>query len=390
MQQFTVVLFVVAISGCAVFSGQKTTSGWATLDKSESVKCSRWPLREKDLAIDEIFVVGKPAIGFLATGVKRDGSPLRLFATFNGDTEVEKSSLRELPLGRSAIVAGGFAAAGMPMVTLLQNEHVRNQNKAVAELRTVADNIVRFKVDLTNGIDVISGELTTMSDSTWLAFRRENGGHAILRFAAKGAGKISATTVSDVSFDEAPALIQDGSGQGILAIRSEHEARQPFWARSISQDGAASSEQRLEFSIASQLESWSVVNHEGRHYLAVIDGDSLIGQAQLRVAALKQEDERPMVAWIKDLPLKDVHVTEPVFLPTATGLQVLLLKWVDEESTIARYNLAGDNLSQPSYSGIFPKGARIVRAFAGADSDDAYVIVRHRDDTRWIFQICSI
>jgi hypothetical protein len=88
--------------------------------------------------------------------------------------------------------------------------------------------------------------------------------------------------------------------------------------------------------------------------------------------------------------LKDVHVSDPVFLASAKGLQVLTLNWVDDESTIARYVVAGGTVGKPVYSGIFPKGSRIVDAFAGNDPSDTFVMMRHKNDTNWIFQLCKL
>jgi hypothetical protein len=146
----------------------------------------------------------------------------------------------------------------------------------------------------------------------------------------------------------------------------------------------------LDIDAQSQVESWSAAQFGGGTYLAFVDGDSMIGQADLKISYVNSVDGATAVKWTKASPLKDVHVTEPVFLASAKGLEVLLLNWIDEESTIARYMVAGGTVGKPAYSGIYPKGARIVDAFTGESPDDLYVVTRHRDDTRWAFNICEI
>jgi hypothetical protein len=138
------------------------------------------------------------------------------------------------------------------------------------------------------------------------------------------------------------------------------------------------------------VESWAATQYGTGYNLAMVDGDSLIGQAELNVTAFDWIDEAASTKWTKGVPLKDVHVSDPVFLASAKGLQVLTLNWVDDESTIARYIVAGGTLGKPVYSGIYPKGSRIVEAFAGDDASETYVIMRHKDDTNWIVQLCRL
>src|SRR5690606_20573578 len=111
----------------------------------------------------------------------------------------------------------------------------------------------------------------------------------------------------------------------------------------------------LDIAATSQVESWNAAGHGGGYYLAVVDGDSLIGQSDLKVSFFNWNEGSAPVRWTKGTPLKDVHVTEPFFLASDRGLEAMVLKWIDEESTIARYKVAANGLGKPEYSGIFPK-----------------------------------
>jgi hypothetical protein len=66
------------------------------------------------------------------------------------------------------------------------------------------------------------------------------------------------------------------------------------------------------------------------------------------------------------------------------------MQWVDEESTIGRYKIAGGQLGKPMYSGIFPKGSRVMAAFTRQKEGDLFVVVRHKHEEGWGYRICEL
>jgi hypothetical protein len=375
-------LLAFTLSGCTLFQSQKTTSGWAPLAKAKDTDCGRWPMNDKDLGINELAVVHGPTPAFLATGLKRDGSPNHYYAAFDGDVSLDKEDLVPLALGRGAVLAGGLKRKGVPVVVVLYNA----KGKATLEVRTVKGNLVQFKGDLAP-TTVASGSLAPVEGGAWIVYKKDDTDYA-LAYLATGGDKVALAPVPGVTFRDAPVLLPKGGDGSVIAVWKEGETGKPFKVRGFGTDGKPGEIQGLDVAVTSQAESWAATNHQGTNYLALVDGDSLIGQASLKVTAFGLVDGGPGIRWTKDAALKDVHVTEPVFVDGGKGLQVLLLKWVDEESTIARYMVAGANLGQPSFSGIFPKGARILDAF-GAD-DDVVVVVRNRESDHWAFRVCEL
>jgi hypothetical protein len=375
-------LLAFALTGCTLFQSKKTTSGWAPLAKAKDAECGRWPMNEKDLAVNELAVLRGAKPAFLATGVKRDGSPSYYYAPFDGDVSLDTDDLVPLALGRGAVLAGALKRKGVPVVAVIYNA----KGKSSLELRTVKGNLVQFKGELAP-TTIASATLVPVETGAWVVYKKDDTDYA-LAYLDTAKDKVALTPVAGVTFRDAPVLLPRGADGSVVAMWKEGETGKPFKLRVIGPDAKPGETQGLDLAMTSQAESWAATVYQGTSYLAVVDGDSLIGQASLRVSAFGLAEGAPAIRWTKDAPLKDVHVTEPVFVEASGGLQVLLLKWVDEESTIARYMVAAGNLGQPSFSGIFPKGARIVEAL-GVD-DDVVVLVRNREDERWAFRVCEL
>jgi hypothetical protein len=115
----------------------------------------------------------------------------------------------------------------------------------------------------------------------------------------------------------------------------------------------------------------------------------MVGEAKMRLGEIVIDYEAPRLAWENVFPLEDVHVSEPIWLTAGGSNWAVILKWVDEESTLATYKVGPGNASPPRASGIFAKGSRLVDTFADED-DDPWVIVRSRNKDGWDFQVCEL
>lgn len=382
MRRFGGLILCFALAGCQLLGGKKTQSSWIVLERAASAECAKWPMAPKDLSINDVRVVRGKKLGFVATGVNRSGTPVHYYLPFDGGLSFDDEDLVPLKIGRGSLLAGGSTLGDVAVGGVVLNL----KDKASFEVRNLRDNVVRFKTELV-AAGVQDAWMTPAQNGQWLSFKTDDNefGAAFVNTTKKTA---LASKINGAKFKETPVIVPAGSAA--LAVWREGETGKPFKARMIGEDGNAGTPYALDAAVESQAESWSAAHHAGSYYLAAIDGDSLVGQANLRVSAFSFGDGGGDVKWTKDLPLKDVHVTEPVFFSSGGRLQILVLKWVDEESTIARYNVAGGTVGQPTYSGIFPKGSRIVDAFAGEDADDAYVVVRNKEETRWTFQVCRL
>lgn len=390
MRLFSLLFMVVVLSGCAIFSGHKTHSGWVVLEKSEKVACGLWPKQEQDLAINEVVVARGKQLGFLATGLNRDGSPKHYYLPFQDDVDLDAGDLIPLKLGHNAVIAGGASWGGKPLVDVVYNTPQKDgSDKSSFELRNVNDNLVRTKADVLP-LGVKAASVVYATDVHWIVFQKDGSDFGIARLALAGKEKFKFEVVPGLSFKEMPVLVltgAGGTGQEALVIGREGAANKPFQVRKIDAQARASMPSTLELTAENGVESWAAASYGGANYLVYVDGDSLIGQAELKVAAFDWTNGATNVKWTKGVPLQDVHVSDPVFVVSSKGLQVLTLNWVDDESTVARYIVAAGTIGKPVYSGIFKKGSRIVEAFN--EGDDLYAVMRHKNDDSWVFQLCK-
>lgn len=392
MKTVCLLVSMVAVCGCTFLNGKKTNSSWVVLEKAEDAACSAWPKQEQDLSVNELMLARGRVKAILSSGMKRDGSPNFYYALWKDETEFETAQLHELKLGRNSVLLGGALLSGKPVVDVVYNVQDKNGNaKATLEVRNVKDNLVRFKGALFSEA-VVSGSVLAAGDVHWIVFKRDDGDYGVARLAfVKDKGTLM--PIAGLTYKDLPVLMAAPGDKGeALVVAKEGDAKddKPLKVRKLGSDGQAGNPLAVDMTIENGIESWTAAPYGTGYNLAIVDGDSLIGQAELKVAAFDWVDESVVTKWTKGIALRDVHVSDPVFLASAKGLQVLTLNWVDDESTIARYIVAGGTVGKPVYSGIFPKGSRIVDAFGGNDADETFAIMRHKDDTSWIFQLCRL
>lgn len=385
MRWFLVAILSGSLVGCVTGGGHKTKSGWSVLQKADNARCAPWPKRSQDLQINELNVIPGTKKGMIANGLKRDASPQNIYAAFNDDPQIDAEDLLTINVGRAGLVIGGTTFGGRPAAVVVQNVA---ENKAALEIRTVTDNVVKFKGDLAT-VNVIEGSVVPSKGGLWVVFKSEENEYRV-SFLDLRKPTAPALKASSVKLSDRPELIAQSTRPGVVVAWKQGDAGKPFKAEQLSEDLGQGSASSLDIEVKDTVESWTAVQHAGAYYLAIVEGDSLVGQAALKISQISWGDGSPSVKALKPVEIRDIHVSDPVFLASSKGLEVLLLNWVDEESTIARYMVAGGMVGKPSYSGIFPKGTRVAHAFTGSDAGDRFVVTRHKSDNQWSFNICEL
>ncbi len=356
------------------------------LRKAENARCAPWPKRDQDLQINELNVILGPKKGLLASGLKRDASPQNIYVPFTDDPQIDAADLLTINVGRNGLVIGGTTFGGRPAAVVVQNV---GENKSALEVRTVTDNVVKFKGDLAN-VNVIEGSVVQSKGGLWIAFKSEENEYRVSFLDMRKPTTPVLKAATGIKLSDRPELVAQATRPGIVVVWKEGETGRPFRAEQLTEDLGPSSASSLDVEVKDTVESWTAIQHSGSYYLAVVEGDSLVGQAALKLSQIGWGDGSPTVKAMKPVEIRDIHVSDPVFLVSAKGLEVLLLNWVDEESTIARYMVAGGMIGKPSYSGIFPKGTRVAHAFTGQDPGDRFVVTRHKSADQWSFNICEL
>jgi hypothetical protein len=383
MRLFLTLILAFSLVGCESFGRKKPSSNWATLDDASAVNCSRWPKREKDLGLRDIVLTDPSLPMFLVTGVGREGGPFHYAVPFTQDTDVDVERARAMTFGRGAVLVGGTVFGGKAYAVVAQPKG----DKTILEVRSVPDNVIRYEFDIGVG-DVAEGSVEQHGGAAWILLQRDGGDITLFRLGVSK-GKFSGRNVGGSRWRDRPQIVPAGSKGGVFAVSREGAG---FKVRHVAADGTLSSRVgSLDVKPQSEIESWAVgkARQGGSYYLAFVDGDSLVGLSSLKVANFSAGDDGDAnVNWTREAVLKDVHVGEPVFQEVAGQLEVLLLNWVDEESTIARYQVSPAGLGKPKFSGIFSKGSRISLGMEA--KGDLYVVMRHKDDNQWAIQLCEL
>lgn len=382
MRSLLTLIWLVTVTACTTGSGQNVVSGWAVLGQAGKTDCAIWPLRPNDMLLERVIIVPGERHGFLASVLNRESTHVHYWAPFAGEAKLAAADFLNLELGRGAQPLGGSWIDGQAVVVVLR----KGSNRASVEVRTIHDNVVRFKADL-GDLPVAEAKLIVGPDAFWGLLQLEGGEFRLFRLPGTLKEQQGFKWVDGFSPRERPIILPAANGAAV-AVFKVGEAGKAFELHVLDAAGGFGPPIPVDVNAQNQVESWSAKLDGNGLYLAFVDGDSLLGTADLRVGAFDWNGSMLRPRWVKSDSMSDEHATEPVFLRTAKGLEVMVLKWIDEESTIARYFVTGGGLGKPVYSGVFPKGSRIVDGFE--EDEDAWLIVRSRGEVQWTFRLCGL
>ena len=383
MKQYLYLIMTTCIMSCQTSGSQKSASNWYPISQSEQVKCSLWPLRDGDLQIDEINVVKGSTGGLIVSGLRRNGGRFHYYSPLTSNSPAIED-FATLSLGRAATVIGGTNSGSTMYAVVARND----ENNVAIELRSVPGNILSFS-KYTGTKSIVDGEATLTRNGIWLSYKTDDNLYHLIFFNTGEAKKITAHPVTNLTMTNPPTVIPSGAESTALIIWHEDEGNRPFKTQVIREDGTSDAAADLDARY-SPVESWAARALNRHLYLATIEGDTMIGQADLKVTEFSLTEAGFKPGLTDSYALTDIHTTEPTFFQGRNGLEVLLLNWIDEESTIARYHVNGTRPGKPSYSGIFQKGTRIIGTLPSPVQDAEYLVTRHREGTRWAFQLCRL
>jgi len=400
MSQFLLVFLAVTVAGCASFFGGKSrTSKWETLNDAGSVACKAWPSHPRILSLQSLRVLPGEKTGFLATVSRRSGAATEFYGEFNGGPEVEASSIGEREFGTRAIIAGGGSIKGKVHAVIIPTA----KNAGSVEVRSMSDNVVRFSGKNLD-TDIKSAKTYFTKKGIWVLYRAGSDEDSVEDLRSRLAylefdGQKPELKVHANRGNEFPAdaeLVFTGYGQKAIVVWIEQQKAKTgnvIWLKMQEIDAErqiATTVKTIRLPINAEAESWRVVGFREGVLVALVDGDSLVGQANLRVSLVEWVDGLAALKWVKEVSLLNEHVSIPIWAVAKRKAYLLLPKWVDEESTIATYRVGPDGIEDVGAAGIFKKGSRIMETFIDEEDQDVYTIVRGRGKFGWQFDICHL
>jgi hypothetical protein len=367
--------------GCS-FGKSDTKSDWIVLEKAESVACSTWPKRAKDLEISEISFQTSSS-SFLVKGTNRNTSRFSYELQFDNDEDVDPQDRANFEIGRSAQIAGLVKVGGADQFVVFEDR----QGKTQVEFRNTASNTVELSF-ATNERQLTPLGIYPSNFGVWISYKNAD---QVVRFVFVDhrIGKNAKPVFSSLNFSDAPKVnVSEADGRIILTTVDDRQ-KTKFSIVSIDIKGKASEKMAVTTNVTYQIESYATYFNNGNFYIAYVDGDSLVGESTLKLVKAGIEGGAVETKWTRQSSLRNVHVNEPVFVYSKKGLELLVLKWVDEESTIARYMVTADGLGKPTYAGVFKRGSRIMDAFS-VDAGRAFAVTRSKGSDNWEFLVCRL
>jgi hypothetical protein len=373
------------ISACVTKDGQKIQSQWQELEKSGTLSCGEWPLRQSELDISDMTATGSGDGGFVATIRMRNGSALPVLAETRGRVTVDADQLLSFPIGRDAHVLAISSWANEPIAFVVQNKNER----AWLEVRAMRDNRLVSRMAAPLGDEVHSGKLHPNKSGWWLQLNHSESQSSFIHVTPD---KSSNWKFAMSSFQSSSKLAQMLAGPGamdayIVELPKGQDTEQgEFKLTILSPSGKFQGSGKVTLATKGGIESWSGVLLDQSVILSVVRGDSMVGQASLMVVAAGSTGA---IHWKKEFAMPDVHLGEPVWLGDGTKALLGVMRWIDAEGSLGRIKVDRFGAEQLTDVGVFVKGSVLVTGYLNSDGQGLGGF-RNRDNDLWKYKICKI
>lgn|GEM_PF-6542428 len=369
------------ICGCQSLQTTKTKSNWYQLQQVSKSDCFSWPLREGDLRIDHVIPVKGSKSGLLVSGLRRNSSPFAYFAPFQTD-KPEPEDFESFQLTQGEQLIGAHSGQGQLIIASAINGD--SGSKLVLQSLTAKRVLLEHNF---SSQEILDGELISSRNGFWLLLKTSNHRSNAV-FVALNNGRYTVHPISSQSWPNHPTLIPSGAEATALVVWLDDDSPPKIHTQALRESGSVMPESILRNGIR-DLEVYAATARDQRLYIGLVEGDTMVGEAHLRVNVFRLADTGFTLEKSVKFALNDVHTSAPLFLDASGGLELVLLNWIDEESTIARYQIGSLLGSKPRFSGVFSTGMRIMGHLASPTEGD-FVVTRHRSGPQWTFQQCRI
>jgi len=345
------------------------------------------------MSSDELITFPHTEPAMVSVGRTRNGQNKNYYMAPGKTFEPDADDLKSVNFGLQALIAGGQQQGGKSVLVLLTH---KPDGPSKIEVREMPSNVIRFESPAL-AARAAAGRALVTDKGVWLAVKFVSGDTATddlpakVFYATKGAGgKLALKEFPEVAAgNHWPTFLHQKNGDTLILTHLTANKGQ-FFITKVAANGVASKRESLQVAVASGVESWAASNAGDRSYLAYVDDDSLVDQANLKIARIRWYDLLPSVIWLKSRSLTDEHVSEPVWMVTPASAILLLPKWIDEESTLASYRVSADDIGSMQVSGIFPKGTRAMSGFTDEEGEKYYAVMRQKGKIGWRFQVCKL
>ncbi|MEZ4742542.1 MAG: hypothetical protein R3B45_08855 [Bdellovibrionota bacterium] len=408
MRQIALYLSSICLSGCVLFPSEKRISKWSVLDQAKDISCKSIDTG-KHIGFENISVLQgyrnnttSLPIALIAHVVKRSGAKSYDYYDFDGDLSLESEKRNSLIFGRN----------GMPLVGQLPPKEgseariavLRNKAKdeSIIEIHNIRSNVVIASSAKIAG-NFQGGNLMNTERGMWISLEGDQSkvifikGGDLLAKNEKGSERLlPVQSFPNLSAANKIALLGDTEQSAAQAltlksdIANDGKIKDLFLVTRLHEAGQQGSVYQLELPTEAGVEAWAVQSVPGGAKLAYIEGDSLIGQANLVLAKIKLGVASPIIEWQKMIPLGDAHVAQPYWVNSSNGQFLAMMKWLDEESTLSLYRVGFKQVESAKDFGVFAKGTAAIDLFSYGSDNEVYSVMRRKDGHKWDFSVCLL
>lgn len=379
---------VFSIISCASPGKKELESQWGELKSVGPTSCSPWPLAEKELDVAQMVASSGESGGFIALTRLRNGSVLPMYASTSNDESVSHDDLMEFPIGRNAHVIGLGDWNSQPIAFIAQNKN----DRAWIEVRGVRDNKLIARMGTPIAEEVMGGKIVPSSKGWWLQLNHSETDSSFLNVTPNNTSQWKFMLSQFKATTRSAAILSDEgdvSAHVVELLRDEEESKGHFKLTRLSLAGGAKEIGSVSVPTKGGLESWSATSIGGRVAIALVRGDSMVGQAVLVIATVSTSSQQPVLAWTREFSMQDVHLAEPVWVPNGSKALVGLMKWIDGEGALARLKVDASGAEPLPDVGAFDKGTVLVSGYLDA-KERGLGAFRYRSNDLWKYKLCKL
>jgi hypothetical protein len=368
-------------------SGDKPDSAWKELKSAQEVKCSEWPMAEKDLAISEVMMAQGAAggeFGVVGQVKQRNASVQTVYMPYGTDEGLDTGKAVILPLAQTSLPLGLLRTDGSPALVV---GHIKG-GRSTFDLRDVRDNKVLAKASFYLEGEVSSAEISFVNKAYWLTLHFGDYETQYIRIQQ---GKTWTLEKGKFSSQMHYAKVVNGRGHFNLVEASAQESKLQVTLKEISESGLATnkaSRSPAEIALQSTVESLAIAGTaRGIHLVGVI-GDSMVGQGEIINIDIKDTGDDLVVKGPKATKFPDLHLGEPVATGSPHLAVASVTKWLDGDANVAFVQLSDMPVFSKDF-GPFARGS-VVMELAGLDQTKMAALIRTKQKDNWIFKVCTI
>jgi hypothetical protein len=275
-----------------------------------------------------------------------------------------------------------------PTAFVVQNKN----NRAWIEARAVKDNRLVARMATPLAEEAESGRVVRVSNGWWLQLNHSEVDSSFVRVAPRQDGQWSFVVSTFQAHTRFASLVSNLLNQNAYVVENQNktvENTSDFLMTKLDSDGKSQVLGRKTLPTKGGLESWSTALLGQKIMMAVIRGDSMVGQSSLLLVAVDIAGMGLQDAWHQEFALTDVHVTEPVWISNGIHGFVGIVKWIDAEGTLSRFKVDSTGTKQLPDVGVFDKGTILAAGYLNG-SNNGLGAFRYRDKDLWKYKLCKL